>query len=57
MLDAQDIRQALALAVASAGSRRAANMAIIAMTTSSSIKVKADLLLTALAHWRRFSCD
>jgi hypothetical protein len=53
-LDAHDIRQALDLALASAGSNRAANMAIIAMTTSSSIKVNADLPPVALAHWTRF---
>jgi hypothetical protein len=42
MLEAQLIVWALALAFAKAGSSRAARMAMMAMTTSSSIRVKAE---------------
>ena len=50
-LAAHAIRRALDFAPASAGSNKAAKMAIMAMTTSNSIKVKADLPLIDLGHW------
>ena len=51
MLLVQVIRIALSLAVASAGRSNAASMAMIAMTTSNSIKVKPALERDTDRHW------
>ncbi len=47
-------RHARLLAEASAGSSSAARMAMIAMTTSNSIRVKAELRVAGLTHWHFF---
>jgi hypothetical protein len=49
----QSVCSAVSLALAKAGSKREANMAMMAITTSNSINVNADKRLFRLTFWTK----